>query len=906
MADNTTLTAGAGGDTVATDDIGGVKYQRVKLVEGADGVNDGDVSSANPLPVERIGDGIVVGKAADGAAVAGNPVLIAGQDGTNVQSIKTDTSGELQVDVLTLPALVASSANIGDVDVLTLPALVAGSANIGDVDVLTVPAPLNVVGGGAEATALRVTLANDMTALVVVTGTVAAEITAIVAAPLDVVGGGTEAAALRVTIANDSTGVLSVDDNAGSLTIDGTVSANLNAGSNNIGDVDVLTVPVPLSTTGNGTAAAALRVSIASDTTGVLAVTDNSGSLTTDGTTFALSAEDTLQDAVFATGNGSTHSVTGYGTTVFSITGTFAATITFEISADAGTTWVGLSCMTIGGTDIVTTATAPGLFRATVSGCDLVRARVTWTSGTSVTVKARSTNAAISNRMVRLGSSTNNIGDVDVLTLPALVAGTANIGDVDVLTLPAIPTGTNTIGSVKITDGTDVVDVLDLTNSNPITVAIVDGSGDQIISFGGGTQYTEGDTDATITGTASMMEVAANVLQPVQGTVADGLLVNLGTNNDIVVTTLPSLVAGSANIGDVDVLTLPALVAGTANIGDVDVLTLPALVAGTANIGDVDIVTMPNVTLAAGTNTNEVVGDAAHDAPSAGNPLLTGGYASAAAPAAVSADADAVNAWYLRNGAAATVVTAAGALIGGDAANGLDVDVTRLPALVAGTANIGDVDVLTVPAPLNVVNGGAEATALRVTIANDSTGVLSIDDNAGTLTVDQATASNLNAQVVGSLAHDAVESGNPVSVSGIARTANPTAVAALDRAEFMTDTLGKQVVYPFAPRDLCATQHTQIASSSSETTICSATASEHHDISNIVITNQTATAVNVTIKDATAGTTRAIFALAASGGISVPFTVPWIQTAATNNNWTATLSSASVTVNFLVNFVKAL
>lgn len=41
------------------------------------------------------------------------------------------------------------------------------------------------------------------------------------------VAGGLEANALRVTIASDSTGVLSVDDNGGSLTIDGTVTANL-------------------------------------------------------------------------------------------------------------------------------------------------------------------------------------------------------------------------------------------------------------------------------------------------------------------------------------------------------------------------------------------------------------------------------------------------------------------------------------------------------------------------------------------------------------------------------------------------------------------------------------------------------------------------------------------------------
>lgn len=53
MADNITARAntGAGTDVIAADDIGGVLFPRSKLVIGADGVNDGDVSSANPLPV---------------------------------------------------------------------------------------------------------------------------------------------------------------------------------------------------------------------------------------------------------------------------------------------------------------------------------------------------------------------------------------------------------------------------------------------------------------------------------------------------------------------------------------------------------------------------------------------------------------------------------------------------------------------------------------------------------------------------------------------------------------------------------------------------------------------------------------------------------------------------------------
>lgn len=51
MADNVTANPGTGGATFATDDIGGVQFPRHKLVIGADGANDGDVSAANPLPV---------------------------------------------------------------------------------------------------------------------------------------------------------------------------------------------------------------------------------------------------------------------------------------------------------------------------------------------------------------------------------------------------------------------------------------------------------------------------------------------------------------------------------------------------------------------------------------------------------------------------------------------------------------------------------------------------------------------------------------------------------------------------------------------------------------------------------------------------------------------------------------
>jgi hypothetical protein len=158
------------------------------------------------------------------------------------------------------------------------------------------------------------------------------------------------------------------------------------------------------------------------------------------------------------------------------------------------------------------------------------------------------------------------------------------------------------------------------------------------------------------------------------------------------------------------------------------------------------------------------------------------------------------------------------ALIGGDATNGLDVDVTRLPALVAGSANIGDVDVLTVPAPLSTTGGGTEATALRVTLANDSTGLVSVDDNAGTLTVDAPVGTPVNVQignatisagvvdetgasavdafaVGGGTPNDSVDSGNPVKIGGRAQSTAPTAVVNGDRVNAHFGLTGSQATF---------------------------------------------------------------------------------------------------------------
>lgn len=84
--------------------------------------------------------------------------------------------------------------------------------------------------------------------------------------------------------------------------------------------------------------------------------------------------------------------------------------------------------------------------------------------------------------------------------------------------------------------------VLDLTSSNPLTVAITDGSGNQITSFGGGTQYATGAAQATPTGTVSLGWDGANV--HALNTSAGGLL-NL--NNVSGTISLPTGASTSAN-----------------------------------------------------------------------------------------------------------------------------------------------------------------------------------------------------------------------------------------------------------------------------------------------------------------------------------------------------------------------
>ena len=109
------------------------------------------------------------------------------------------------------------------------------------------------------------------------------------------VGGGAEATALRVTIASDSTGVVTVDDGGGALTVDGTVTANLGTTDNAVLDaIDAVLDTIKIDTEAIETAVEAVnqaaegtisattqRVTIATDDDGVAHLATIAGAVST-------------------------------------------------------------------------------------------------------------------------------------------------------------------------------------------------------------------------------------------------------------------------------------------------------------------------------------------------------------------------------------------------------------------------------------------------------------------------------------------------------------------------------------------------------------------------------------------------------------------------------------------------
>lgn len=282
-------------------------------------------------------------------------------------------------------------------------------------------------------------------------------------------------------------------------------------------------------------------------------------------------------------------------------------------------------------------------------------------------------------------------------------------------------------GNGAILDGVDSLikaTVKDLSNSNPLATAIVDASGDQITSFGGGTQYAEGAVSAVPTGTVEVWQDTGGVMHvaspgrplPISGSVRGNVTVS-GT------TTVSGGAYGNRSLLQQLDLSLSKPLA----IAIVD--TTGAQFTGDQSNGlDVDVTRVGgNVTVIQGTGTNlHVVLDAA----------------SAAFGKLAANDGVDIGDVTINNASGGSAVNIQ------DGGNSITIDGTITANAGSGTFTISGAVTNTV---LSVVGGGAEATAQRVTIANDSTGLLSVDDNGSSLTVDGTVSLGAGAASIGIL-----------------------------------------------------------------------------------------------------------------------------------------------------------
>lgn len=483
---------GGGGGTEYTEDVA----SPAAIVGGAVMVERDDVLSSL-TPVE--GDWAALRCSANGALwIAVDGTVPATQSGT--WDIGTVTA----VTAIT-NALPAGTNNIGDVDVLTVPAnpfgvnadaasatgsisaklrfiasigipitgtvavtksgawnietvgtitdpLPAGGNNIGDVDVLTVPTdPFGVNADAASATGsisakLRFIAGTGipitgaaLTSLQLIDNAVSGagfNITQLSGVNVSMDNGASDTGTQRVTIANDSTGVLAGVTTVTTVSAVTAITNALPAGTNNIGDVDVLSV---IPGTGATNLGKAVDTASGATDTGVapLAVRDDALAALTpvegDYVPLRVDANGALWVIVTGTVTTGSHNVTNAG--IFAVQESGAALTALQL-IDNAVSGAGFNITQMNGVNVTmgNGASGTGVQRVTIAN-DSTGVLAGVTTVTTVTAVTAITNA--------LPAGTNNIGDVDVLTLPSLPAGTNNIGDVDVLSLVPGTAATN-------------------------------------------------------------------------------------------------------------------------------------------------------------------------------------------------------------------------------------------------------------------------------------------------------------------------------------------------------------------------------------------------------------------------------------------------------------------------------
>ncbi len=376
MANNTQLNTNVtAGDTIATEDIAGVKHELVKVEFGADGVAT-KVSAADPLPVTT--DGLT---------------------NTELRATPVPVSGTVTVDTSTLATAAKQDTGNSSLSsilakIITAPATEA-KQDIGNTS-------LSTIAGKDFATQTTLALIKAKTD------------------NIDV------ALSTRTKPADQQHVII----DSGTVTVDTTglaTSAKQDTGNTSLASIDgKLTNPLPVSGT----------------------VT--TGGLTDTQLTVTATATDLdIRNLVFATDK-----------------------------VDASGTVLGAGNNNIGDVDVASVTGNVTVVQGTGTNLHTVI-----DSGTITTVSTVTAVTAISNA---LPAGNNNIGDVDVATLPALVAGSAIIGNVRIdQTTPgttngvqvnaALPAGANVIGHVITDTGSTTAVTGTVTTAPAVPTTILNG-----------------------------------------------------------------------------------------------------------------------------------------------------------------------------------------------------------------------------------------------------------------------------------------------------------------------------------------------------------------------------------------------------------------------------------------------
>lgn len=401
---------------------------------------------------------------------------------------------------------------------------------------------------------------------------------------------------------------------------------------------------------------------------------------------------------------------------------------------------------------------------------------------------------------------------------------------------------------------------------------------------GGGTQFADGAARGTATGTIAMVDDGTNI-QSLLGDTSGRAFINVSQINGVA----PLMGSGATGTGSPRIS-----IATDANVVDTELPAAAALAdaasaaPSTSTIGSIPLLM------------NATTVDRQRAVVNALDSVGTG----IAAVGLVGQLDDTATGTVTENQFAPLRISTRRALLVEGVASGTNINVAVNAALPTGSNVIGalsanqSVNVAQINGVTPLMGNGVTGTgSQRVTIASDNTAfavnatlsaettkvIGTVNVAAGqSIAVTQATASSLNAQVVGGIAHDAADSGNPVKIGTRVERTAVAEMADADRSDVLSDnfgsiytSLGNRLTYASIDKTTTASQDVVAAPG----------AGNHLRIYGYTISNEGTESVTATI------TSVAVHRTGTDGNIAVH--LPGYIDLATNTASTATLSGTS-------------